>query len=160
MTSTASDDFPFALDYLARTFGVETPAELAVVARSLQNVRWALDNPGAVNAGGELFGFRKCVVETTVDAAERDAGCELPGARALLTPVPAKPAVKTMCFIHQAANLTPGFRLAAVRGSNGNAAFFGDRLRGETESRALLKSGWTCLFFRRRPEGDVKAGTK
>ena len=143
------DDFAVTLEYLAGSIGAETPAQLTSIARALQTIRWDFPAPEPLTKAGNFYGFGECVAARAVCYAELRANDTFSYARGLLEAAPGKPPVRKMCFLHQAAKLSRGFKLAAIRVGNGTAAYIENPVINEALACEFLKEGWNCLFVRK-----------
>jgi hypothetical protein len=139
------EEFAYAIEYLVRMVGADTPVHLHGIARALCLVNWDLPQPERVTPGHNVFGFTTCLCERACLAHAADNGTPRE-AQALLEPLPAKSGLLKMCLIHDQARLSRGFRLVAARGNNGVAAYVPNTRISEDEAHALLKEGWRCLF--------------
>jgi len=149
-TVAAAGDLALALDYLAERVGVEDPSQLEALARALLAARWEFPPPERVTTHAATYGYRKCVATHGISSAEVSQCRRLSWARSLLQPIPEKPVVRKLCFLHQAAKLSPGFRLVATRSDSGAAAYIKNDVLNEDSACRLLKAGWSCLFVRKR----------
>lgn len=140
------EDFASTIEYLARTVGTGSARQLQVIARALAAVDWDLPSPQPVPAAGGVGGFNVCVAATALLRAPSSAAAAFPYAQRLLEGVPEKPAVRKICYLHDAAERPRGYRLAAVRGENGTAAYIDNPVLGENEACDWLTLGWGCLF--------------
>jgi len=142
------EEFAYALEYLVRMVGADTPVHLNGIARALHNVSWVLPGLEPVTPGRNIFGFRTCLAERACDFLAASGDLTPLNARELLEPLPSKPAIRKMCFVHYLARLTPGYRLVAARANNGTAAFIPNDVIPESTACSLLKNGWRCLHVR------------
>lgn len=157
------EEFAYALEYLVRLVGVDTPVHLHGIARALHIVNWDLPRPEPVTAERNVFGFHACLCETACDFLAAGDNAPPLNAHALLDYVPSKPAIRKMCFVHHKAKLTPGFRFVAARSENGTAAYVPNGVISEEEACDFLKKGWCCLFVKNtpaRPRPSSVAGTR
>lgn len=141
-------DFACAVEYLARAVGTASAAQLRIIARALGAVDWNLPSPRPLGATGEVGGFNMCVAATAILGSEAPAGPAFYHARTLLEGVPGKPAVRKMCYLHDATERPRGYRLAAVRDENGTAAYIDNPILGENDACVWLTRGWGCLFVK------------
>lgn len=140
------EEFAYALEYLVRLVGADTPAHLQGIARALCIVNWDLPRPEPVTPERNIFGFHFCLCETACDYLAAGGNALPLNADTLLDPLPSKPGIRKMCFIHYKAKLTPGFRFIAARGENGTAAYVPNGVISEEKACDFLKKGWRCLF--------------
>jgi hypothetical protein len=142
------EEFAYALEYLVRLVGADTPVHLNGIARALHNVSWTLPRLEPVTPEQNIFGFRTCLAERACNFLSATGDFAPLNTRELLEPFPSKPAIRKMCFVHYMARLTPGFRLVAARGNNGTAAYIPNSVITGSTACSLLKNGWRCLHVK------------
>jgi len=140
------EEFAYALEYLVRLVGADTPVHLHGIARALCLVNWDLPRPEPVTPERNVYGFLTCLGEETCRVLADDGGPPPHKTRALLEPLPSKTGLRKMCLVHDQARLNRGFRLVATRGDDGTAAYVPNDVIAEEKACDFLKKGWRCLF--------------
>lgn len=141
-------DFALVLEYLAATVGADTPTQLLVIARALRAIPWNLPSPEPLTPDRSICGYGECVAHRAVTTKEISAERRLPHVRELFEPLPRQPAIKKICFLHEAAKVSPGYKLVAMHGENGTVAFVENDAVNETTARKFIRDGYSCVFVK------------